>query len=200
MTKKISFDVDMDFPDRSEILSKLNGITASIERKGKFEKHNSGVYFQAIPFDPETGLANIDHKEAEELGYFKIDFLNVSMYEKVKDNAHLEKLLDTEPMWELLLEEKFVSKLFHIGDYAKLVKQHRPTSVEQLSMLLAIIRPAKKHLQGKSWSDIEKDVWIKPTDGSFAFKRSHATSYAIAITVQMNLFVEHLLNDDTLDY
>jgi hypothetical protein len=52
---------------------------------------------------------------------------------------------------------------------------------------LAIIRPAKRQLMYKDWIDITKDVWSKPTDGSYFFKKSHAVAYAQAIVVQMNL-------------
>ena len=53
---------------------------------------------------------------------------------------------------------------------------------------MAIIRPAKRQLMYKDWTDIMKDVWIKPsTDGSYFFKKSHAVAYAQAIVVQMNL-------------
>jgi len=39
----------------------------------------------------------------------------------------------------------------------------------------------------KDWSAILQDVWIRPTDGSYFFKKSHAVAYAQAIVVQMNL-------------
>jgi hypothetical protein len=41
----------------------------------------------------------------------------------------------------------------------------------------------------KDWKDILKEVWVKPTDGSYFFKKSHAVAYAQAIVVQMNLIV-----------
>ena len=34
-----------------------------------------------------------------------------------------------------------------------------------------------------------KDVWVRPTDGSYFFKKSHAVAYAQAIVVQMNLML-----------
>ena len=42
----------------------------------------------------------------------------------------------------------------------------------------------------KDWVDIIKDVWIKPKDGSYFFKKSHAVAYAQAIVVQMNLIAK----------
>lgn len=190
--KQISFDIDLDFPDREKALKGLDHARAIIVRENKTDKHNTGVYFQNIPRNPASNLATIDYKEAEKLGYFKVDFLNAGVYEGVKSNQHLEELLIQPPRWDLLLEEGFVELLFHVRDYASLLKAHKPTSIEQLAMLLAIIRPGKKHLQGKAWEDIEKEVWVRPTDNSYFFKRSHSISYAVAITVQMNCLVEQL--------
>jgi hypothetical protein len=183
---KYDFDVDIDFCDREKALEVLNCVKA----KNKDRVHNTGVYFQDIPYDPTTGIANIDYKEAENLGYFKIDLLSAGVYEGVRDEDHLVKLMNIEPVWELLEYEEFVEKLFHISDYVWLTKKLKPKSVEELAMLLAIIRPAKKHLRDLSWDEIKKDVWTKPEDGSYFFKKSHSISYAVAIVVQMNLLIE----------
>ena len=69
---KINFDVDIDMADRDKFLKLVDVIPASIKRDGEFEKHNTGVYFQPIPNFPIEGYSTIDHKEAEELGYFKV--------------------------------------------------------------------------------------------------------------------------------
>jgi DNA polymerase III alpha subunit len=90
----------------------------------------------------------------------------------------------------LLEVEEIVKELFHIGDYYRLVKAHKPRSVEQLAMLLAIIRPSKAHLQNKPWEVISETVWDKPADGSYHFKKSHSVAYALSIVVQMNLLLE----------
>ena len=39
----------------------------------------------------------------------------------------------------------------------------------------------------KKTNPLVKEVWEKPTDGSYFFKKSHAVAYAQAIVVQMNL-------------
>jgi len=67
------------------------------------------------------------------------------------------------------------------------VQKLQPKSIEQLAAVLAIIRPAKRQLMYKDWNEIMKQVWVKPTDGSYFFKKSHAVAYAQAIVVQMNL-------------
>ena len=60
---------------------------------------------------------NLDYKEADERGYFKLDFLNNSAYTGIKDEAHLQKLLNEEPIWDLLQHGDVVAKLAHIHQY-----------------------------------------------------------------------------------
>jgi hypothetical protein len=187
---KIDFDVDIDMANRDDFLKLIDHTPASIEKDGKFTKHNTGVYFQNIPKFPLQGYSTIDHKQAEQEGWFKVDFLNASVYNDIIDETHLNKLVDTEPMWELFQHKEVVEQLFHIANHYDIVKQHLPTSLEQLAMILAIIRPGKRHLVGKSWKEIEADVWVKPDDGTYFFKKSHSYGYALAIIVQLNSICE----------
>tara|TARA_B110000908_G_scaffold97452_1_gene115065 strand:+ start:7912 stop:8190 length:279 start_codon:yes stop_codon:yes gene_type:complete len=90
-------DIDLDFADRTQALSKIKHVTARI----KDRKHNTGVYAHRVPVDPYTGLCTLDHKTADETGYFKLDVLNVSIYKDVKDNEHLTQLMEREPLWQL---------------------------------------------------------------------------------------------------
>jgi hypothetical protein len=105
-------DIDIDFANRDLALKVIKHIPASIaEDKGTFKKHNTGIYCTSIPFNPVSNLANIDYKEADDRGYFKIDFLNVSLYKDIKDEEHLRQLMDQEPLWDLLLQDDFNSLL-----------------------------------------------------------------------------------------
>ena len=185
-------DVDIDFFDRDGTLKLFKHAPASIIKDGKIEKHKTGVYFHAVPTHPITGHSTLDYKKAEDRGYFKIDCLNVNMYKDVENEEHLQRLIDTEPDWELFQHKEIVEQLFHIHDHFNIVSQMNPLSVEQLAMVLAIIRPAKRSLLGESWQSIQKQVWLKPIDNSYYFKKSHAVSYALAIVVQLNLLVESI--------
>lgn len=187
---KFDFDVDIDMANRDEFLELVSHTPASIEKDNKYTKHNTGVYFQNIPKFPLQGYSTIDHKQAEQQGWFKVDFLNNHIYTGIKDETHLDKLISTEPMWELFEHKEVVEQLFHISNHFDIIKKHPPTSLEQLAMILAIIRPGKRHLVGKSWEEIEADVWVKPEDGSYFFKKSHSYGYALAIIVQLNLICE----------
>ena len=182
-------DIDIDFADRDIILSQLNHRVAKLET-GK--KHNTGVYVTECPHNPVDNICTVDYKTAEDRGYFKLDFLNVSIYKDVKDETHLTSLMRKEPLWELLEHQDFVDQVFHVSGHSDLLKQLKPTSVEQLAATLAIIRPAKRHLANEDWKTILEEVWIKPTNGEYYFKKAHAMSYAVACVVHMNLICENL--------
>ena len=189
-------DIDIDFFDRSKALDILEHHIAMRDQKGQPVKHNTGVYFQQIPHNPFTNIATIDYKTAEDRGYFKVDFLNVSMYEGVKNESHLKQLLDQEPVWNLLEHEEVVTQLFHISEHHSILKKLKPTSIEELAAVLAIIRPAKRYLLDKGWDVIRQEVWERPSEDLYFFKRSHAIAYAAAIVVQLNLICERLTLTD----
>jgi len=184
-------DIDLDFADRTRALDVLKHIDASLD--STFKKHNTGVYCTAIPYNPITGISTIDYKTAEDRGYFKIDFLNVSVYEGVRDKTHLTQLLETEPLWDLLLEDDFVNKLFHVNGHGSILRQVKPTSIEQLAAVLAMIRPAKRYLIGKDWITIMKEVWVKPDNSEYHWKKSHSFSYAMLVIAHMNLLCEQII-------
>ena len=182
-------DIDIDFADRDVILDKLHH---RVEKLDSGKKHNTGIYATEVPHNPVDNMSTIEHKTAEERGYFKLDFLNVSIYKTVQDEEHLTQLMNKEPLWDLLLHEEFSDNVFHLNKHGDVLKVLQPKSIQQLAAVLAIIRPAKRHLLKESWETIMKEVWIKPTDGSYYFKKAHAISYAIACVVHMNLLCEDL--------
>jgi DNA polymerase III alpha subunit len=185
-------DIDIDFANRTLALDKFKHVAASIEDNGIFKKHNTGVYCTSIPYNPLTGMSTIDYKTAEDRGYFKIDFLNVSVYEGVKNRAHLKQLMETEPLWDLLEQDEFSNLLFHVNGHGHVLRTLKPKNIEQLAACLAIIRPAKKHLLGKTWEEVFAEVWTKPTTDEYYFKKAHAVAYAHVIVVQMNLICEKI--------
>lgn len=185
-------DIDIDFLDRRQVLDIIQHIPARLE-DGK--KHNTGVYCHEIPYNPLTDTASINYKFAEERGYFKIDFLNVNAYNGVTNEEHLIQLLNTKPLWDLLYEKDICDQLFHINGYHMLLAELKPTSIIELAMVLAMIRPGKKHLipicKEKGFQAIDNEIWTKSED-SYFFKKAHAVSYASVIVVQLNLICEQL--------
>lgn len=185
-------DIDIDFLDRDQALVLFDHTAASRQEDQKIVKHNTGVYFHSVPVDPITGLCQIPYDLAEEQGFFKIDFLNVSIYKGVRNEEHLIQLMNTEPLWDLLEQDEFVNLLFHINGHGSILRQMKPTNVEQMAAILAMIRPAKRYLIGKDWNTVLREVWLKPENDEYYFKKSHATAYAMAIVVQMNLICEQI--------
>jgi hypothetical protein len=181
----ISTDVDIDFANREQALAFVEHTVAMIKDGNKEKKHNTGVYFHNAPVNPFTGLATLDYKQAEEQGWFKIDLLNVGIYAEFSSNEEIDTLLAKQPVWELLEHREVIEQLFHIHNHADTVIRMKPQSIEQLAMVLAAIRPGKKHLIGRNWNEIEQEVWTK-TDDVYSFKKSHAVGYAMAIVLQMN--------------
>lgn len=187
-------DIDIDFFDRSKALEILPHRVAMRNQKGEIVKHNTGVYFQEIPHNPFTNLATIDYQEAEERGYFKIDFLNVSMYDGIRDEKHLVDLMYRPLDWTIFENSEFVSKLFHINNYGTLIAKLKPKSIEDIAIVLAIIRPGKKHLQSKclahGLSSVLDEVWEKDDHEAYVFKKAHGIGYATAVYVHANLLLE----------
>ena len=182
-------DIDIDFADREEVLSKIQHRVAVINNE---KKHNTGVYVTEIPHNPIDNMSTIDYKTAEDRGYFKLDFLNVSIYKDVKDDKHLQDLMEKEPIWELLTHEEFTQNLFHVAGHHTILQKMKPSSIEQLAAVLSMIRPAKRHLIGESWDTVMKHIWTKPENDEYYFKKAHAMSYAFAVVVHMNLLCEQL--------
>lgn len=187
---KIESDIDIDFADREQVLALIEYIPAAMRKVIPMRKHNTGVHTTEIPYDPIHNMAAIDYKEAEKRGYFKLDLLNVHVYSKVKSEQHLIDLMK-DPDWSMLNSRPFVEKLIHLNSqYDIIQKMPEPIdSVVRLAMFLAVIRPAKRHLIGKTWSEINKTVWDKDTTG-YSFKKSHAIAYAHLVVVHMNLMAE----------
>mgnify|MGYP000368292113 FL=1 len=180
-------DIDIDVPNRDAVLKLFPHIVAN---NGDV-KHNTGVYFHRTPVNPFTGRCSIDYDDAEAMGYFKIDVLNVSIYKGVRNEEHLKQLLDREPIWELMEEEEFCDMLFHMRGHHDICKKMKPKNLLQLAAVLAMIRPAKRHLVGKSWDHVNRHVWTKVDEG-YAFKKSHALGYAQAVKLHMNLITEQM--------
>lgn len=185
-------DIDIDFPDRFQALKLFDHITASRDDKGSLVKHNTGIYLHECPIDIDTGLCNVPYDLAEEQGFFKVDFLNASLYKGIKDENHLLQLMSQEPLWDLLEDNQFSDLLFHVNGHSDVLKKMKPKNIEQLAAVLAMIRPAKKHLIGRGWEQVMQEVWTKPVGDEYYFKKSHATAYAVAIVVQMNLICEQI--------
>jgi len=189
-------DIDIDFADRTKILNIIKHVPATMNNLDeKQRKHNTGVYCHQVTVNPISKSCSLGFKEAEEVGFFKLDFLNVGMYKDIKDEDHLVELMNKEPLWDLLEQDDFVNLLFHVNGHGSILREMKPKTIPQLAAVLAVIRPAKRYLIGKDWTTVMNEVWTKPENNQYYFKKSHAVAYATAIVVQMNLICDNISYD-----
>ena len=181
----MSADIDIDFANRETVLKLIQHIPA---RQSNGRKHNSGIYVTDIPADPVNQCAAIDYEEAEQRGYFKLDFLNMSVYQLVKDPAHYEAMLTAAPPWERLwTDHAWAGQLAHVGNYTDLLRVMKPDSIPRMAAFISIIRPGKAHLQTRPWTEVFAEVWDGDESRGYTFKKSHAVSYAALVALHMNL-------------
>ena len=191
----MSADIDIDLPDRAALLQLIPHTAARQLVQGQVRRHNSGVYVTAIPQDPINNCAAIDYETAEHRGYFKIDFLNMSVYKLVRDPAHYEQMLAQEPEWsKLWTDPNWTSQLVHVGNYADLLQTMRPDTIPRMAAFISIIRPGKAHLQNKTWEEVFASVWDGDDSKGFVFKKAHALGYAMLIKLHMNLLQDVAVN------
>ena len=184
----MSADIDLDLADRNLLLDLIQAVPARQWHQGQVRRHNSGVYVTDIPYDPVNECAAIDYETAEQRGYFKIDLLNMSVYQLVKSPEHYAEMLAKEPPWSRLwTDAEWARQLVHVGNYTELLKDMRPDSIPRMAAFIAIIRPGKSHLQNQPWSEVFKTVWDGDDSKGFVFKHSHSISYAALVALHMNL-------------
>lgn len=194
-------DVDLDVSDRDKALASLRKfIQASQVNDGKMSPHNTGIYFQKIPVDPTNGLSAFPYKEAEEIGYFKVDLIPNHVYDLVESNEELDELLEAPVDWSWFQDKRFFEnedsryRLTHLAKYHHLCEMYPPQSVEDVACLIAVIRPRKKYLVGEPWDVIKRVVWQKLDEegDEYFFKKSHAVAFAILVVLHAQLIARHL--------
>ena len=184
----MSADIDIDFADRNQLLELIRHTPARQLHQGQVRRHNSGVYVTDIPHDPVNQCAAVDYKVAEELGYFKIDLLNMSVYQLIAGPEHYATALAQEPNWTALwTDPEWTKQLVHVGNYTDLLKEMQPDSIPRMAAFISIIRPGKAHLQKQPWNTVFETVWDGDESKGYTFKKSHSISYAMLVALHMNL-------------
>jgi hypothetical protein len=184
----MSADIDLDLADRNILLKLIDVVPARQHHQEQVRRHNSGVYVTDIPYDPVNECAAIDYETAEQRGYFKIDLLNMSVYQLIKSPDHYKEMLEANSPWERLwTDPEWAKQLVHVGNYTDLLASMKPDSIPRMAAFIAIIRPGKAHLQNKPWAEVFESVWDGNASKGFVFKHSHSISYAALVALHMNL-------------
>jgi hypothetical protein len=192
----MSADIDIDLADRDQLLKLIDTTSARQMHQGQVRRHNSGVYVTDIPYDPVNECAAIDYELAEKLGYFKIDLLNMSVYQLIKTPKHYDEMVAKEPPWERLwTDPDWAKQLVHVGNYTELLKTMRPDSIPRMAAFISIIRPGKAHLQNRPWAEVFESVWDGDDSKGFVFKHAHAIGYAALVSLHMNLLNQAVVQE-----
>jgi hypothetical protein len=190
----MSADIDLDFADREQVLKLIKATSAHQVHQGQIRRHNSGVYVTDIPYDPVNQCAAIDYETAETRGYFKIDLLNMTVYQLIQDPDHYQAMLDQTPDWQRLWTDvAWASQLVHVGNYTELLNTMRPDSIPRMAAFISIIRPGKAHLQNRPWDQVFETVWDGDSTRGFVFKKAHAVGYAALVALHMNLLSQDVV-------
>ena len=183
-------DIDIDFKTDFDPLSLFKDwVRATVLKDGELTPHPCGIYLQKIAIDPMTGLAAIPYRQAEELGFYKLDFLHLSAYDIFESRDELLALASAEPNWDLLKLRTVVEDLFQLRKSFDVVDAVQPRSLLELSDVMALIRPGKRNLMDFYLKDREKGrrlIYAKTSEG-YSFKKSHALSYAMVAKMQLCL-------------
>lgn len=188
-------DIDIDFQSNFNPIKLFKqAVPASMVKKEELGKHPCGIYFQNIAIDDITGLSAIPFEEAEVMGYFKIDFLHLSVLDELSSKQEMRRLLKQSPNWDLLLDPICVSKLSQIHNNYSLLEKIKPRSVEELADTIALIRPGKRYLVDNYLTNKEyvRNELYKQNNTGYSFKKSHAIAYALTIVLQLHKIQESL--------
>lgn len=162
---------------------------AMVLKDGKLSPHPCGVYPQRIAVDPVTGYAAIPYDQAEDFGYLKVDFLNLTVYKHFTSRAEIEDLLKKEPDWTLLQLPSAQEKIFQLGKHGALLSDLKPRSIMEVADIMALIRPGKKHFTGLYKTDREaaRRILFAKDETGYSFKKSHALAYSYVVHLQLHL-------------
>lgn len=188
MHKTPTFDVDLDIAKCEKAKYGSRAMIYNEDSK-KILPHPSGIYFEDVPVDKETGLCAFDYKWGEDSGFQKVDLLNNNSYVKFKNKKDVLDSVAMEPDWSKLEDQEIVESLPHIAKHYEVVSRLAPKSIEDLADVLALIRPGKKHLVEDYIEDkvsVRRYLYKRSTNDQVYFKKSHAISYAVMIVCVLN--------------
>lgn len=193
-------DVDLDVSKQDVALSLLELPRARLDQEGMVP-HPSGVHVQTVPIDPITGISTIDHKTANKIGLNKVDVLQSRVLAQAtidQRNRFMDMIHDPDTDFSYISDPRLYHKdhgIIHLSKHKDVVDQYPPSTIEDIAIVLALIRPAKKHLVGKPYEDIKKEIWLRNEPLSvkqYSFKKSHAFGYALLVAFHGMIILESL--------
>ncbi len=203
-------DLDLDIPSMESDNIKKTLIRGSVlTDRGDYQPHPAGIYFyKSIP--AFSGIALYDYKIMEQYNFQKIDILNNTFLDDINSiefEDYLQKIDSEDIDWELLWEYK---DPYQLSKYPGILKEFQVSSIMDLAIVLAIIRPGSlvnydkmktyihtsTLLNKKSKKDYEilKETYGIPIfdeqfkelgkdNSSFRYKKPHSIGYAYVLLI-----------------
>jgi len=203
-------DLDLDIPSsKSEIIR--NGLTKAsiLTEKGTYQSHPAGIYmYAAVP--SFNGVAIIDYKEMEKMEYQKIDILNNTYLDGISNKEMIEfisKIEEEDIEWKDLWR---YAEPYQLGKYPGILREFKVSSVMDLAIILALIRPGSISNYDKMKAYIHTDTILNKksekaqkilketygipvfneqfkelgiNDGKYRYKKPHSIGYAYVLLI-----------------
>jgi len=203
-------DLDLDIPSNQSDNIR-NGLIRGcvINSRGEIQPHPAGVYFyRSIPtFD---GLSILDYKMMEEKSYQKIDILNNTILDDITISElteYISRIDNNTINWSALWE---FDDPYQLGKYPGILRDFEVTSVMDVAIVLAIIRPGaiQNYEKMKAYihtdfifnkksdelKEILKETYGIPVfdeqfkkmgvdDGKYRYKKPHSIGYAYVLLI-----------------
>jgi len=215
-------DLDIDIPSSQSESIKGDLVRASVlNNRGKIQPHPVGVYFyKSIP--SYEGMSVIDYKTMEEHNYQKIDILNNNYLNDITEYElfeYIEKIDNEDIDWNSLWEYK---EPYQLSKYPNILKEFKVSSVMDVAIVIAIIRPGAlqnydkmkyyihtdkllKKKKGKA-KEILKDTYgiavfddqikkLGKDDGMYRYKKPHSLGYAYVLLID---FLKNTKNNNKI--
>lgn len=158
-------DLDLDIPSMESDRIKKTLVRGSVlTDRGDYQPHPAGVYFyKAIP--SFNGISLYDYKTMETNNYQKIDILNNTFLDGIgpREFDDYIKKIDSEDIdWEELW---YYNNPYQLSKYPGILKDFQVSSVLDLAIVLAIIRPGSLVNYDKMKTYIHTDTLLKKKSG-----------------------------------
>jgi hypothetical protein len=203
-------DLDLDIPSLESNNIKKNLIRGCvINDRGDRQPHPAGVYFyKTVP--SFNGVAVLDYKTMEKCEYQKIDILNNTYLDGItsQDLDIFVKLIDENNIdWHQLWNYEFP---YQLTKYPFILREFEVSSVLDIAIVIAIIRPGALHNYDKMKNYIHTDKLLKNksendrkildetygipvfdeqfkllgiNDGKYRYKKPHSIGYAYILLI-----------------
>jgi len=203
-------DLDLDIPSMDSEIIRANLVRASVKNeKGEYQAHPAGVYFyKSIP--KFNNISILDYKTMEKKEYQKIDILNNTYLDNISNEEMIEfiDLIENENIdWKKLWE---FENPYQLSKYPGILREFKVSSVLDIAIVLAIIRPGSLQNYDKMKTFIHTDKILNKKnkkereilkftygipifdeqfkelgidDGKYRYKKPHSLGYAYVLLI-----------------